>query len=562
MRPDGEAPVAARSLRDRILVALLADRSVVLVERDDAVARLRLTTGEQVVLITCPAGTPPAALRPVLDSEIKRAAGDVVHIVAVGGDRRIGRELKRSAPFWQFRTRFGFHHVADDGAVRRVTGPRFRRLGDAVDAARSAPEPDEAVFAPYLARGQEVHAHENRLDAALRGRFPWLTLALGAACVLLFVLGQIWSAGNFTLVLYRMGANSGADVRAGEVWRVVASMFLHADVGHIAVNMVALAAFGPVLERLLGPQRYLLLYGLSGLGAGLASAFLYGAGISVGASGAIWGLMTAGVALALSPRGLLPPLRLERVRRRAIAPLAINLIYSFSPGVDMWAHFGGGIVGAVLMATGLITRGVDPLWTEGAEDLAMRRRRRSSANLTLAAIVVGIVLASSVALALITGQPWRIAAAPVLERVRVADTGVVLLLPDVIARSPVTQDKGEVRIFSYGDMSRAPVGVEIIVSVLPQVVPVDQLDEVLEHERQAMQDTSLPDAKRLSDAKIVTVGPQRGVVVDHTIKGLGLRTWLLVLRDREVLLRVYSAPDRPAAWLGIEDRIAESLQVP
>src|SRR6185369_182404 len=140
-------------------------------------------------------------------------------------------------------------------------------------------------------------------------------------------------------------------------------------VGHLAVNMIALASFGPLLERLLGPRRYILLYGLSGLGAGLASALLRGPGVSVGASGAIWGLMAAGVGLALWPRGLLPLLRLDQARRRATFPLVINIAYSFSPGVDLWAHFGGGLVGFALMATGLITRGVDPLWTDHATAL-------------------------------------------------------------------------------------------------------------------------------------------------------------------------------------------------
>lgn len=532
-----------------------------LVERSDALARLRLITGEQVVMFTAPAGTPASALLPAFREAVARATGEVMHVVAVGGDREVARALKRSAPLLQFRTRFGFHHVNDNGSLRRVTGQRFGRLGDAVAAARSAPDPDAASFTTHLARGQAVHADESRLDAALRERFPWLTLALGAICVLLFVLGEVWSAGNFNVVLYRMGANSGAEVRAGEVWRVVASMFLHANAGHIAVNMVALAAFGPVLERLLGPQRYLLLYGLSGLGAGLASAFLRGPGISVGASGAIWGLMAAGVGLALRPRGLLPPLRLERARRRAAVPLAINFLYSFSPGVDKWAHFGGGIVGFVLMMTGLITLGVDPLWTEGAEGVAVRRRRRSSGNLTLAAIVVGIVLAGSVVLALVAGKPWRIAEPPVMERIRVADTGVVVAVPDVIARATTAETKGAVRLFSYGNLSQAPVMVEVGVNVLPQPVTDDQLDEIMELERKAMQDTALPDAQRQGDAKIITVGGRRFVVVNHTIKGLPLRSWVSVFRDREVVLRVYALPDRPSAWIGIEDQIVESLQV-
>jgi len=555
------ALVAARLLRDRIVVELLREGRSVLFERDDAIARLRLTSGEQVVLIACPASPSRSLLRSVFNGEIKQAIGEVVHIVAVGGDHQVARQLKRSAPFWQLRTRFGFHHVDAEGRLERVTGRRFGPLGDAVRAASSAPDLDEGFFAPQLVHGQQLHAKEHRLDVMLRRRFPWLTLALAAICVLLFVLGQIWSAGNFTLVLHRMGANSGTDVRAGEVWRVLASMFLHANIEHIAVNMIALAAFGPVLERLLGPQRFLVLYGASGLGAGLASALVGDYGVAVGASGAIWGLMAAGIALALWPRGLLPPLRLARARRTAVAPLAINFFYSFAPGVDKWAHFGGGIVGFALMATGLITLGVEPLWTEGGDAAAARGQRRAPGNLTLASIAVGIALAASVVVALVVGQPWRIADPPVLERVRVADTGVVVSLPDTIARAPAAERKGDLQVFTYGDPRRTPVVVEVIVAVLPRAVAAEELDEFLEHERQELQKMSPAGAQRQGDAKLVTVGARRGAVVNHTLNGFALRTSLVVLGDREVVVRSYVAQDLSPAWFGVQDKIAESVQV-
>lgn len=559
--PGGEGLAATKSLRDRILAAFVADGSAALVERDDASASLRLASGEQVVLITCPAGTPPAALYPAFASAVQRAAAQVVHVIAVGGDWRVARELKRSAPFWQLRRRFGFHHVYAAGNVERVTGQRLPWLNQAVEIAGRVQTPGDEYFAARLVHGQQVHANERRLDTALSQRFPWLTLTLGAVCVLLFVLGKAWSDSNFSLVLYRMGANSSKEVRAGEVWRLVASMFLHGNVGHIAVNMIALAVFGPVLERLLGPQRYLFLYGVSGLGGSLASALLRGSGISVGASGAIWGLMAAGFGLALRPRGLLPPLRLAQARRRAIGPLAINLLYSFQPGVDFLAHLGGGVVGFALMATGLITRGVDPLWTDGAAGAEPRRRRRSSDNLTLAALVFAILLAAAVVLALVAGRPWQVGAPPVLERVRVADTGVVMALPGVLSKSPQVEATGDVRVFDYGNLQSTPIVVEVVVNVLPQIVPAEQLDEALENERQAMQTTPLGEAQRQGDARIVTVGARRFAFATHAFKnGVKVRAWASVLGDREVVLRIYSTADRPSAWAGIEDQIVESVQ--
>jgi membrane associated rhomboid family serine protease len=558
----GDDLAAATSLRDRILAAFLADGSAVLVERDPGLASLRLTSGEQVVLITCPAGAPPSALRPAFDSAVQRAAAPVVHVVAVGGGPGVARELRRSAPFWQLQRRFGFHQVDARGRVERVTGQRLSRLSQAAEAAAGMQAPGNDHFAPYLAQGQQRHAEESQLDAALSNRFPWLTVTLGAVCVILFVLGQSWADGNFPLVLYHMGANSGAAVKAGEVWRLVASMFLHLNVEHIAFNMLALAAFGPVLERLLGPQRYLLLYGLSGLGGGIASALLSHAGFSVGASGAIWGLMAAGLGLALRPRGLLPPLRLQQARRRAILPLAINFLYSFQPGVDAWAHFGGGIVGFALMVTGVITLGVDPLWTEGAEGAELRRRRRSSGSLTLAALVFAILLVASLVLALVAGRPWQLSAPPVLERVRVADTGLAVEVPSVVSKSLHEETRDAVRVFNYGDLGDAPVVVEVIVNVLPHPVLAEQLDDFLESERQAMmQDATVPNAQRQGDARIVTVGARRFASATYVFKNrVTMRSWATALGDSEVVLQVLSLPDRPAAWTGIEDKIVASLQ--
>jgi len=403
-------------------------------------------------------------------------------------------------------------------------------------------------------------ANEARIDIAMQARFPWVTIALAAACIALFALGLLWSDGSISLVLYRMGANSGEAVKAGEIWRVFASAFLHANVGHLAVNMIALASFGPLLERLLGPRRYILLYGLSGLGAGLASALLRGPGLSVGASGAIWGLMAAGVGLALWPRGLLPLLRLDQARRRATFPLVINIAYSFSPGVDLWAHFGGGLVGFALMASGLITRGVDPLWTDDATALPPPQRRGNA--LTIAAVMISLVMAASVTVALGVGRPWEIGDPPVLGRIAVGDTGLTIELPSVLATIPHENREGTVRAFTYGDLKQTPCVVEIILNTLPQVIPPEQLDDVLVAEQKALQDSVPPGAQRTQPAAIVTVGNRRFASAIHTIDRVTMKSWASVLRDREVLVRVYSTPDLPLAWAGLDERIVASLQLP
>src|SRR5262245_36968898 len=145
----------AVAFRDQILAAFLADRTTILMQRDDPVAIVRLETGQEVVLIACPAGILPADLRTAFDAVFRRPGAGIVQVVAVSGDRKVRRAMKRAVPFWQFRTRFGCHHVDLDGRIKRVAGVRFGSLEQIVTNAPSAPAIPETEFASLLAQGRE-----------------------------------------------------------------------------------------------------------------------------------------------------------------------------------------------------------------------------------------------------------------------------------------------------------------------------------------------------------------------------------------------------------------------
>ena len=129
----------------------------------------------------------------------------------------------------------------------------------------------------------------------------------------------------------------------GEWWRLVTAAFLHGSFLHIAFNMYVLFALGPGLERILGHGRYVLLYLLAALGGGVASyAFSDVRTVSVGASGAIFGLMGA---LIVAGR------RLRYDVTQVLVLLGINVVIGFlSPGVDWRAHLGGLVTGAAVAA--------------------------------------------------------------------------------------------------------------------------------------------------------------------------------------------------------------------
>jgi membrane associated rhomboid family serine protease len=167
-------------------------------------------------------------------------------------------------------------------------------------------------------------------------------------------------AGAFVLVsvLDLFGGNGRwamqpVAIALGDQWaRLFTAMFLHAGLLHIAFNMYALYLLGPALERALGHGRFLTLYLVSGLGGSVAS-YLFSPIMtsSVGASGAIFGLMAAWVVVHS---------RLKTDYTPVLILLGINVVLGFlMPGIDWRAHLGGAVVGALV--TLVLTTGRGPV---------------------------------------------------------------------------------------------------------------------------------------------------------------------------------------------------------
>ena len=150
-------------------------------------------------------------------------------------------------------------------------------------------------------------------------------------------------------LLTLLGSKNNMGILAGEYWRAGTSMLLHGGLLHIAVNGYALYVLGIVLEKLYGTRRYLLLFFMSGL-AGAAASYLFTPQNSVGASGAIFGLLGAAVVFGLRFKTVLPA-RVRRALTRGLLPwVALNVAIGFIyPNIDNAAHMGG-LVGGSLIA--------------------------------------------------------------------------------------------------------------------------------------------------------------------------------------------------------------------
>ncbi len=176
---------------------------------------------------------------------------------------------------------------------------------------------------------------------------PRTTLLLIAINVAAFVWEVQQGSLESEAGIIAAGALSRALVLKGELWRLVTPMFLHGSPDHLIGNMIALYVLGMACEHALGSKRMLGLYLLSGLAASLLSVAL-NPGPSVGASGAIFGLMGAVIAVLSKHQ------RRFYVRDKRIGVvLAAWAVYTIgtgllSPYVDNAAHAGGFLGGALL----------------------------------------------------------------------------------------------------------------------------------------------------------------------------------------------------------------------
>jgi membrane associated rhomboid family serine protease len=140
--------------------------------------------------------------------------------------------------------------------------------------------------------------------------------------------------------LFYKWALFGPAVHHGDWWRLITSAFLHASVIHIAFNMLALWWLGAPVEMALGRLRYLGLYLVSGLAGGAGALVANPNAVTVGASGAIFGLLGAGLILEWQATGSLAG--------NYLTLIVINLAISFAvPGISIGGHLGG-LVGGIL----------------------------------------------------------------------------------------------------------------------------------------------------------------------------------------------------------------------
>ena len=226
----------------------------------------------------------------------------------------------------------------------------LRNAAEAEELSRMLPPERTPDFTPQLA----AHVQFERSLIAQSPKTP-STYALIGLCVFVFVgtaLGMDHLFGFDGPSLVRLGSNFGPYTTEGEWWRLVTCLFLHIGLIHLAFNMWALASFGPLVERLYGSVSFALIYLIAGVAGSLASVSWNPAVNSVGASGAIFGLLGALIAAQVRNQGSIPVNVLRPLRYSSLIFTGFALLAGLrSGGVDNAAHLGGVTAGFLMGLT-------------------------------------------------------------------------------------------------------------------------------------------------------------------------------------------------------------------
>lgn len=176
-----------------------------------------------------------------------------------------------------------------------------------------------------------------------------VTLLLTAANILVFLIFSVMGDTEDAYFMLGHGACYTPAILQGEYYRLFTGMFLHFGLPHLLYNMLCLIFLGDLLETVIGPVKYLLIYLLGGLaGNGLSMAMDLRTekyAVSAGASGAIFAVVGALLYIIIRNKGRLGTITLQRMAMMA----ALSIIQGFTEtGTDNAAHVGGFAAGFVL----------------------------------------------------------------------------------------------------------------------------------------------------------------------------------------------------------------------
>ncbi len=173
--------------------------------------------------------------------------------------------------------------------------------------------------------------------------YPVISLLVAIHLVIYLAISLPFLPGDF---VFSSLAGVNFYISAGEYWRLVTPIFVHAGFSHFLFNSFSLVLFGPALERMLGKIKFITIYLTAGIGANIATFLLEPPNyIHVGASGAIFGLFGYYIAIAIFQKH-----KISGENSQTIITIAvISVIMTFvQPNINITAHIFGMLAGFLI----------------------------------------------------------------------------------------------------------------------------------------------------------------------------------------------------------------------
>lgn len=196
----------------------------------------------------------------------------------------------------------------------------------------------------------DINSHNKtdaeKMEEVFKPKVPYITYGLIILCSLLYIIPILF--GSYDFLVYGFSIHKSS-IQNGEFYRLLTASFLHGNFLHLAFNCYALFVIGSQVESFLGKIKYLLIYLFSAVTASLMSMLFIGNDLSLGASGAIFGLMGALVYFGYHYRVYLGNV----MKSQIISLIVFNLLLGFTlTGIDNFAHIGG-LIGGTLITIAL-----------------------------------------------------------------------------------------------------------------------------------------------------------------------------------------------------------------
>ena len=236
--------------------------------------------------------------------------------------------------------------AAKNHLIKRESAARLQAAGGS-EVTRLEP-PNESSVTRFE---REIAAPRSAIFAPAFGGMTPAVAVIALVNVGMFLAELALGGAGNVVALDRLGALEPRAVVAGQYWRLLAALFLHAGFMHLSVNLFALYVLGTALEHTIGALRFAAVYLLSGLGASAGVVALWRIGATnaellVGASGAVMGVLGAWIAILLAHR------HLPDARRRLLIMLVILVVQIafdlYTPQVSIAAHLCGLVSGVIV----------------------------------------------------------------------------------------------------------------------------------------------------------------------------------------------------------------------